>query len=226
MLFNSLPFLVLLAATFTLFHLPPLRRGQTLVLIAASLVFYAWEAPWLLLLLIGSILTNTLISRLVASGPVPRLARVMVAGLLFNLSLIGLFKYGALAASSLGLSDRGVGHTLVTLPLPIGISFYTFESISLLVDLFRHRRRGEPSFIPDGGWRHLEHTALFVAFFPHLISGPILKADRFYPQIGPKRFRDIHWNCAFKLCVLGFFLKMVVATTLRTPPPAWPTRSF
>ena len=215
MLFNSFPFFVLLAVTLVLFYLPPLRSQQTRILILSSLVFYAWEAPWLLLLLLGSIAVNTLLSWLLASGPQSRLVRVLTAGLIFNLLIIALFKYGPLLVRSLGIADRGLGHTLATLPLPIGISFYTFESISLLVDLFRQRRDEKPPFIPPDWRTHFEHTALFVAFFPHLISGPILKAHQFYPQIVPRFFRDIRWNEAFKLCVLGFFLKCVVADNLK-----------
>lgn len=214
MLFNTFPFFVLLAITLTLFYLPAFQRWQTAILIVASFVFYAWEAPWLLLLLIGSVLFNTWLSYLTVLSERSRPVGVLAAGVTVNLLVIVFFKYGPLLATAF-LSHTVSGHWLLTMPLPIGISFYTFEGISLLVDLFRCKERQQSVFTPRSWGRHLEHTCLFFAFFPHLISGPILKANDFYPQIGPKSFCDIPWNSVFRRCVLGFFLKVVIADNLK-----------
>ncbi len=214
MLFISWVFVAFLAITFTLYYLPPFARHQVSLLIVASLVFYAWHTPWLLSLLLLSIAVNVVVSRWIAfRQPGPTQAGVAL-GLVFNVGLLAAFKYGPLLGDLPGLSTTSAGHLLLTLPLPIGISFYTFESISLLIDTLRNRRSGVPPFIPARWPDHLRQTGLFVAFFPHLISGPILKADRFYPQIGPKRFRDIAWDEAFRRIVQGCFLKMVIADNL------------
>lgn len=216
MLFNSLPFLILLIATFALFYAPLTRGFQSLVLIAASLVFYAWESPLLLILLALSVLFNASVSYAIVLRGAARAGMLVAAAVTFNLMLLGFFKYaGFLARLVAGPeSDSAVFHFLVSIPLPIGISFYTFEGISLVVDILRSPG-GRPSFVKDTFRRHLSDTALFVSFFPHLISGPILKARDFYPQIREKHLRDIPWTEAFHLLVTGYFLKLVVADNLK-----------
>lgn len=216
MLFNSWPFLVLFLVTFVLFYLKPLRRWQTEVLIVASLVFYAWENPWLLMLLCSSILVNAALSyALLVRGP-KRFFAVSMAAIVFNLAVLAFFKYGGFVYSFFGAGDHGskIYHFLVSIPLPIGISFYTFEGISLIVDLIRSEKPEQ--IIPSAHFpRHLANTTLFICFFPHLVSGPILKARHFYPQIKTKFFADIPWERVFRDLVTGFFLKLVIADNLK-----------
>ena len=214
MLFNSYPFLVLLAIAFTAYYLPLFRNSQVLVLIAASFVFYAWEMPVLLLLLVASIAFNSLVSRLASRQALARLPTLIALGVAVNLGVLMFFKYGRLIGPLLP-GNLSLIKVLAAAPLPIGISFYTFESISLLVDIFRHRTKRQPEFLPETLRDHTASTALFVSFFPHLISGPILKAEDFYPQIGRKRLADVPWDSVFRFCVTGFFLKLVVADNLK-----------
>jgi alginate O-acetyltransferase complex protein AlgI len=216
MLFNSQPFLVLLLITFGLFYLPALRRFQTQVLILASLVFYAWESPVLLILLCLSVVFNASVSYAIVLRGKARTAALVFAAVVFNLLLLGFFKYaGFFTRLIVGPeSDSAVYHFLVTIPLPIGISFYTFEGISLVIDIMRSPG-GRPAFVKNDYRSHLSDTALFVSFFPHLISGPILKARDFYPQIREKHFRDIPWQEAFQAIVIGYFLKLVVADNMK-----------
>ncbi len=221
MLFNSLPFVFFFLIVFGVYYLPPLRRFQVAVLIVSSFVFYAWASPPLLALLLFSISVNALTSFQVARAE--RRGRIAwaTAGVVVNLAVLGFFKYGALLSGlvldAFGGPRSGAAQTVLLLPLPIGISFYTFEGISLLVDTLRRREPGTSGvpFIAATGREHLERTGLFVAFFPHLVAGPILKARDFYPQIGPKRFRDVPWTRVFQLLVTGYFLKMVVADNLK-----------
>jgi alginate O-acetyltransferase complex protein AlgI len=110
------------------------------------------------------------------------------------------------------------------IPLPIGISFYTFQGISLLVDI--HRDRGEVAtrladLAGEGdrsgvrrGVRFTAHVGLYIAFFPQLIAGPIVRASQFFHQIEPKRPADIRWNLAGRALIGGYFLKMFVADNL------------
>jgi alginate O-acetyltransferase complex protein AlgI len=130
--------------------------------------------------------------------------------------VLAFFKYGAFfyAVATGGDQSSMFYRFLVAVPLPIGISFYTFEGISLIVDVF-HSRAEPWAATPGSYWRHLQNTALFVSFFPHLVSGPILKARHFYPQIGPKDFARIPWNRVFCEVVTGFFLKAVIADNLK-----------
>ncbi|HLK16843.1 MAG TPA: MBOAT family O-acyltransferase [Fimbriimonadaceae bacterium] len=220
MLFNTLEFAAFFAVVFCVYYLPLVTRHQVPLLVAASMVFYAWSAPWLLTLLIIAVLTNAIASFKI--GTDPRHEKAWAIGCVsVNLAMLALFKYGGLltsfATGHLGLNATGPVLLLMTLPLPIGISFYTFEGISLVADTFRaHRSDGEiPNFIAPSFPEHLARTSLFIVFFPHLISGPILKARQFYPQVGIKRFQDIDWNRAISSGIVGFFLKCVVADNLK-----------
>ena len=218
MLFHSWPFLALLAATFALYYAPGLRKAQLAVLLAASMVFYAWHLPWLLALLAASVVLNAAVSFRVHHGPDAGRTAWAIGGVAANLGLLAAFKYGGLLAGTLaGLAGASPGAWLVALPLPIGISFYTFEGISLVVDAWRARTRPEApgGYAPDPDfWVHLRRTQLFVSFFPHLVAGPILKAHDFLTQVGPKRLRDVPWDAAFRALTAGYFLKIVVADHL------------
>ncbi|HEX9104638.1 MAG TPA: MBOAT family O-acyltransferase, partial [Polyangia bacterium] len=218
MLFNSWPFFVLLGVTFALYYLPGLARLQVPILIAASFVFYGAHRPVLLLLLIASIVINALASHRIYYGAPSRQRAWAVAGVTVNLGILLFFKYSGLLYRTFvsAAPHDAVGQFFVTLPLPIGISFFTFQGISLVVDTYRSRHDGarlvevQPRFAA-----HLVVIAFFKAFFPQLVSGPIVKAHEFLPQIGEKRLRDIQWDVAFRALVVGYFLKMVVADNLR-----------
>lgn len=213
MLFNSYPFVGFLLVTLFVYYLPFARRFQLLSLILASFYFYAFLKPILLVLLLASILFNTSVSWVLERNS-PK--RWVTLGVIFNLLLLCFFKYASLIAKTFidESSSNDLSSFILSIPLPIGISFYTFEGISLLVDSYR----GKTSSTKVTGKTFVEHlieTTHFVSFFPHLIAGPILKAHDFYPQIKTKYLKDIDWNSAFKNVVIGFFLKMVVADNLK-----------
>jgi alginate O-acetyltransferase complex protein AlgI len=223
MLFASWPFVILVATSFLVFYAARSQGFQTAVLIVASAVFYGYGQPALLALLVGSAAINGLASYAVRSleRPGERFAAA-ACGVVLNLGILGLFKYGGLLGASLGPvlhASQSAVDWLVALPLPIGISFYTFQGISLVVDEYRgtsaacsdERTGGEltaplPRFMAD--------TLLFIIFFPQLVAGPILKAHDFFPQIAAKRLNDVNFGYAFKALVLGYFLKLVVADNL------------
>jgi alginate O-acetyltransferase complex protein AlgI len=223
MLFNSFPFVVLVAITLAFYYAPFLRTWQIWVLISASFVFYAYGQPLLLSLLVASIAINVLTSYWIAVDRPSRRRLWAVTGVTLNLGLLVFFKYGGLFAKMLpGGTATSLGHFLTTIPLPIGISFFTFQGISLVVEVFRgHHAAGEqktdaaPRIVPRNFMEHLRNTALFKSFFPYLVAGPITKAHEFYPQIEAKKFKNIPWETAFRCLVVGYFLKMVVADNLK-----------
>ncbi len=222
MLFTSFPFLILFLATFIIYYIPTLRKLQVIVLVCSSLIFYSWDSPSLLILLLLSIGINSLISYQVAFVDRPKQILWASTGVVINLAILMLFKYGALLTNlfinSFADTDRpgtGLVTILLHLPLPIGISFYTFEGISLLIDIRRGQDRQQSSFVDVRLSQHLLKSSLFIAFFPHLIAGPILKASNFYPQIKPKYLKEIDWNLVFRALTIGYFLKMVVADNLK-----------
>lgn len=223
MLFASWPFVLLVAVSFGVFYSLRSQALQTASLIAASAVFYGYGQPALLSLLVGSAVLNGLVSYAVRCLKSQRERLVAAAcGVALNLAILGLFKYGGLLAGSLGPAlhaPQSAVDWLVALPLPIGISFYTFQGISLVVDEYRG------AVAASGGMklsrelvaplpRFMADTLLFIMLFPQLVAGPILKAHDFYPQITVKRLCDVDFGYAFKALVLGYFLKLVVADNL------------
>ena len=216
MLFNSLEFLVLVAVTWGLYYLPVLRRWQVELLIGSSLVFYSWTNPKLLLLFLLSAAVNVSTSYGVVHSRPEQRRFYATLGVVVNLVVLAFFKYSPLLGRSLFHETSSIGQFLLQVPLPIGISFYTFEGISLLVDAYKGRdEHAARELVPRKLRTHLRNTTFFVAFFPHLIAGPILKAHDFIPQIVPKQLADVNWDAVVRNVVLGYFLKMVIADNLK-----------
>lgn len=233
MLFNSWEFLVLCVVTLGLYYFPLVggKVWQVTVLLVASGIFYAWEEPRLLFLLSASCLLNALaVERILfwkkqEEGGSSSLADGRAKKWLFwtvflNLGFLAFFKYSGFLVAQLpgSLFSADLKLWLTGIPLPVGISFYTFQGISLVVDVWRKdispntaeklsaRGRGRVSSIRD--------TSFYIAFFPQLVAGPIVKAHEFVDQIGGKRFSDIDWLMVRRCLILGYFLKVFVADNL------------
>jgi alginate O-acetyltransferase complex protein AlgI len=210
-----------LFCTFAAYYVRRSARYQIAILLVASLFFYAWSQPWLLLLLGFSAVLSTVTSYGVEKAHTTASRRGWaIAGVAINLAVLAFFKYDRLMFTSLVgplPSATGPLATLLAIPLPIGISFYTFHGISLVIDVFRARDAGQtesPLGRERGFFDHARRTFFYLTFFPQLIAGPIVKAKDFYPQMGGKAFADIHWYGAAKALIVGFFLKSVVADNL------------
>lgn len=201
MTFTSWQFGVFVAAVFGLYYLPPLRPVQVQLLVLASVVFYGYGQPELLPLLLTAILGTYLFLVLAFRNR----AVFMPAGIAFNLALLAFFKYKFLFVDAAPLAAGGAGPVdfLLRLPLPIGISFFVFHNISLLVDLTREKK---PPPLTD--------VFLYIIFFPQLVSGPITRAAQFMPQIVPKRLLDVDAVAAAKWILTGYFFKLFVANNL------------
>ena len=211
-------FLLFFLATFFLYYLLRSGRSQVGLLIVASLFFYAWESPPLLLVFLTSWLITSLSSYgVLVAGNARRAKLFATVGVVSNLALLGFFKYKFLFLD--GFSDlarqppTSLGDWLILAPLPIGISFYTFHGISLLVDVYRGNKAFSAT-TERGIAKHLADTLLYLVFFPQLIAGPIIKAKDFYPQVSRKRFTEIEFEACFRILVLGYFLKSVIADNL------------
>lgn len=216
MLFTDLIFLCLLSVTFLFYYIPFFPRFQTLILIISSLIFYAYNQPILVLLLLFSVSINIVSSYFIVYGKIEYRKLFAVLGVALNLSILVFFKYSPLLSRTFLNPSSSVGQFLVNMPLPIGISFFTFQGISLVVDVFREKHFKNIDIIPVSFVKHAERIMFFKGFFPQLISGPIVKAHDFLPQIGPKKFGEIQWDAVCKKLILGYFFKMVVADNLGT----------
>jgi alginate O-acetyltransferase complex protein AlgI len=215
MLFNSFEFIELALLTFALYYLPPLHRFQISILIWSSLIFYAYSQPVLVLLLLLSVSVNIVSSYFVVYGNQQYMKTFAVSGVAANMFILCFFKYGPLFGRTFFNTTESIGQFLITIPLPIGISFFTFQGISLVVDVYTEKHFKNTEVVPPAFLTHAKRVLFFKAFFPQLISGPIVKAHDFMPQIGPKTMKTIQWTTCFEHLVTGYFLKMVVADNLK-----------
>jgi D-alanyl-lipoteichoic acid acyltransferase DltB (MBOAT superfamily) len=214
MVFNSLTFLVFFAIVLFLHQLPLPWTVKKFNLLIASYVFYAaWNPPFVLLLVLSAVVDYYLARWM---GRIDRLGgrRLLLAiSLAVNLGLLGYFKYGRfLLDQFVWLLNRWGVHFQPAMPniiLPLGISFYTFETISYLMDVYR--RRIKP-------WNSFLDYALFLTFFPHLVAGPIVRAGDFLPQCTtPRKATSAQMGWGLSLLVLGLFEKVILADAILAP---------
>ncbi len=216
MLFNSLSFIILVVITLIIYYLPKFERFQIPTLVVSSFVFYAYHNPTLLVLLLSSITINILASYYVYHGPQKYEKAIATTGVVLNIAILAFFKYSPLIGRTFLTPSNDLFHFLVSIPLPIGISFFTFQGISLMIDTFRHKNEMGISHLYSNNLKeHALNILLYKSFFPQLIAGPIVKAHDFIPQIKRKYFYDIKWDLAFGSLVTGYFLKMVIADNLK-----------
>lgn len=183
------------------------------VLLVSSIVFYMWHVPVYILILLWSAGIDYLAALWLARVPMERrgLRRlILIVSLVTNLGLLGVYKYGDFALKTteeigvlLGIDVRTPDLNLL---LPMGISFYTFQSLSYTIDVYR-------GAIP--ALRSFAQFLLFITFFPQLVAGPIVRASEFLPQmLRPRRLRLVVFYEGVWLLISGFFLKMVCADNL------------
>lgn len=211
MLFNSLTFVVFYLTVFAAYWLLRARAPQNVLLLAASWVFYgAWSWKFLLLLLGSSVLDyvcGLLIERATTQRRRRLVLTVSVAG---NLLFLATFKYlGFFVAEFAALLERlGFDASLpvLSIVLPVGISFYTFQTIGYIVDVYRRKVPAAHSFLD---------YALYVAFFPQLVAGPIERAGHLIPQFQkPRVWSTAAFESGLQLAFWGLFKKVVIADNL------------
>ncbi len=180
MLFNSQPFILLfLPVTLLVFLLLWSKGGEKTALVwlvVTSLFFYGWWNPSYVPLLAGSVLINFLIARGMVHSPRKSRRRflLLTLGVTFDLGLLGYYKYSDWLLGEIG-ALAGTSFSLAATTLPLAISFYTFQQISYLVDVWRNRGREYD----------LLRYATYVTFFPQLIAGPIVRHHELIPSFRP-----------------------------------------
>ena len=214
MLFNSLTFLVFFAVVLALHALPLPWRARKFNLLVASYIFYgAWNPPFVVLLWISTVL-DWYIARWIYQEERPARRRgLLLLSLAGNLGILGYFKYGEFLLENWQAAMQLVGVAYAppewSIVLPVGISFYTFQTMAYSLDVYLRRERPASSFLD---------FALFVTFFPQLVAGPIVRPADLIPQFAEPRwatFRQLAWGLG--LVSLGLFQKVVVADTLLAP---------
>lgn len=185
------------------------RSAQNAILLAGSLLFYAWGEPVFVLLLLLSIGVNFGLARTFSSVGI-RGGHILGLGLGFNLLLLAFFKYGAFLLGdvfgSIGISSVWSSNLVERWPeMPIGISFYTFQAISYLVDVYRGQCRPQRSLLDLG---------LYLSMFPQLIAGPIVRYSEIEAQLANRKRSLEDFNEGASRFVRGLAKKVLIADTL------------
>jgi alginate O-acetyltransferase complex protein AlgI len=209
--FASRSFLIFLPVVLLGYHLLPSRGHKFRFLLAASWLFYMSWNPWFVWVILFTSIVDYAAGRLIEDAPTPRRRRTwLLVSIVTNLGFLAVFKYtGFFLANSLALArqlDWAVPDWTVNIILPLGISFHTFQGISYTLDVYQGKVPAVRSFVD---------FALFVAFFPQLVAGPIVRAVEFLPQmVTPPRVtpqqvvEGLHWF------LLGLFKKVFIADQL------------
>lgn len=213
MVFNSISFFVFFAIVLGIHQLRlPWELKKVNLVVASSLFYAAWN-PFFLVLLWVSILVDWNIATRMGNYPARLRKGLLLLSLLTNLGMLGFFKYGNFLAGNLGWVLRKIGlhyqPSTFGIILPVGISFYTFETLSYTIDVYRGDERP---------WKSFLDFAVFLTFFPHLVAGPIVRPADFLPQCDePRQANRDQMAWGLTLLVIGLFEKTVVADGLLAP---------
>lgn len=207
MLFDTPAYFVFLVAVVFLYWRLSWRR-QNAFLLCASYFFYGWWDWRFLLLMICSTAIDYWIANQIAAAPGRRRRVLLVISLCINFGLLGFFKYcnfflGSASSVMLLFGAHPVPTSLLKIILPPGISFYTFQEVAYMVDVYKGELAPAQSFLDYG---------LFISLFPHLIAGPIQRPSHLLPQVQrPRVYNDRAFFDGCMLIVSGLFRKTVVA---------------
>ena len=212
MLFNSIDFAIFLPLVFGAFWLLPKRSSwQNSILLLASLVFYGWwDYRFLSLILFSTVVDFTIGQQIHRTNAKGKRKMLLGISLFTNLGLLGFFKYFNFFQNSFIQAFTFFGQNLegfsLTIILPVGISFYTFQTLSYTIDVYRKEMKPVAKFID---------FATFVTFFPQLVAGPIERAKTIIPQLQASRIFDYQLaKSGLHLIIFGLFRKIVIADNL------------
>ncbi len=206
MVFSSAVFLLVFLPVVFVLNFIIKKEYSNIFLLIASLIFYAWGEPFLVFLMILSIIVNYLAGRFIAKATNAGAKRAwLIAGVSLDLLFLGYYKYyGFLVSIINGIT----GKELIPDPgiaLPIGISFFTFQAISYIADVYRGEVEASPSIV---------NTALYISFFPQLIAGPIVKYREINLQIMDRSITKAGISHGFKRFIYGLSKKVLISNVL------------
>ena len=173
------------------------------VLILFSLIFYAWGEPVYLFLMIGTVAINYLAGKQIANAAAPNRKTALIAGIACNILTLGIFKYAGFVAES--LNAIGIPMPIPEIRLPIGISFYIFQSISYLVDVYRKEAQPQQKFY---------NLLLYISMFPQLIAGPIVRYNTIAKEINQRSATLDDISEGIFRFLIGLGKKVIIANQL------------
>lgn len=214
MVFNSLTFVAFFALVLVVHNLPLAWTWRKVNLLLASYLFYsAWNPPFVILLWVSTVVDWYAAQGLVKARRESARHAWMLLSVIANLGMLGYFKYGQFLLDNFAALLHAAGIAYQPAPqdivLPVGISFYTFATLSYTLDVYL--RRAEPA-------ENFLDYALFVTFFPHLVAGPIMRPTELVPQFEqPRRANADQLRFGLALMTLGLFNKVVLADSFLAP---------
>ncbi|TNF01477.1 MAG: MBOAT family protein [Deltaproteobacteria bacterium] len=214
MLFNSLIFVIFFSLIVLLYYTVKDWKKQKSILLIGSYLFYAaWNPPFVLLLWFSTVVDWIAAKKIEQSAEKSQKKFWLCVSLVVNLGFLAFFKYGNFALESftglLNLAGMSVQWAPLDIILPVGISFYTFQTLSYTIDVYRGDLKPSKSFLD---------FALYVTFFPQLVAGPIVRAVDFIPQCeSPKKANTNQFGWGLYFMTLGLFQKVVLADVFLAP---------
>ena len=220
MIFNSIDFVIFFVTILTILSVIHTRKIQYLIIVGASLFFFYYTSNYLVVLLIYSIILDFCIGKLIFNAKnIFQKKCFLLISIIGNLGMLGFFKYVNFTIDQLNSFGKQLGLTelgFLEIALPIGISFYTFQTLSYTIDIYRGKLKPSKSLAEFG---------LYVSFFPQLVAGPIVRASVFLPQLREKlqnsggKLRQITFESSnvrfgITLMAIGFFKKMFLADNI------------
>ena len=209
MLFNSFSYAIFLPIVFILYWSLPMRFQWAVLLVSSYYFYMSWNAGYILLIVSVTVISY-LTALLTEKTADPKKKKLfLLLDVSAGLSLLFVFKYfnffSQAVAQTAGFFSVPLDPVLIHVILPVGISFYVFQTISYVADVYMGRAAAE---------NHFGKYAAFVAFFPQLVAGPIERTSHLLPQIkSPRTFSYDQASGGLKLMAWGFFKKLVIADT-------------
>ncbi len=201
MVFSNLFFLyAFLPILLVLYFLLPGIRAKNICLLLFSLVFYAWGEPVYVVLMVLAIAVNYSLGLLIEKEPLKK-KRTLVFALIWNLFLLGFFKYSSFLVDTFN-ALTGTSIYFKELPLPIGISFYTFQAMSYLIDLYRGKYQAQKNILK---------FALYISMYFQLIAGPIIRYDAVEKQLSERETSAVRLGEGMGRFMLGLGKKVLLA---------------
>ncbi len=210
MLFNSLEFLLFFPIVIMLYYALPHKHRWVLLLLASYVFYMWWKVSYVLLIIISTCIDYVAAIGIERSKSKRQKKLLLALSLLTNLGILFFFKYFNFFNDSLSSISGWMGFafepSLLDVLLPVGISFYTFQTLSYTIDVYRGQKKAE---------RHFGYFALYVTYFPQLVAGPIERASRLLPQLSaPQTLNAQNVSRGLKLIFWGMFKKVAVADNL------------
>lgn len=202
MVFSSVIFLFWFLPIFLICYYVSPQRMKNFILFLGSLFFYGWGEPVYILLMLFSTLSDYIHGLLIGRCRRKRTARIfLISSIIINLGVLGFFKYADFVIQSIN-GIAGTSIPLLNLPLPIGISFYTFQTMSYTIDVYRKETKVQ---------KNLLDFAVFVTMFPQLIAGPIVKYRQIEDRLHNRKVDLSAINYGLRRFVVGFAKKVLIA---------------